>query len=70
MALIYVKRHYPEECKGKNGKETNEAWANATIDHWPHVGGDYDETIYRLFKEIISDMDRLPKRTTAGKKKS
>ena len=71
MALIYVKRHYPEECKGKNGKETNEAWANATIDHWPHVGGDYDEPSTDYLKKIISDMDRLPeKRTTAGKKKS
>ena len=71
MALIYVKRHYPEECKGKNGKETNEAWANATIDHWPHVGGDYDEPSADYLKKIISDMDRLPeKRTTAGKKKS
>lgn len=44
----------------ENGKETNEAWANATIDHWPHVGGDYDEPSADYLKKIISDMDRLP----------
>lgn len=70
LALIYVKRHYPEECKGKNGKETNEAWANATINHWALLGGGYDEPSIDYLKKLIADADRTPEeRTTAGKKR-
>ncbi|UGB02122.1 hypothetical protein LRS40_21150 [Leclercia sp. G3L] len=70
MALIYTKKCYPDDCRNPNGSETNDAWANATRDHWHSVGGGYDEPSTDYLKKIISDMDRKPQdRTTAGKPK-
>ncbi|MDU6715768.1 MAG: hypothetical protein E6460_12575 [Klebsiella michiganensis] len=68
MALIFTKNKYPEDCKNENGMETNEAWAQATLDHWGFVGCGYSAPSSDHLKKIISDMGRPPsERTTAGK---
>lgn len=70
MALIYTRNTFPDECKKINGIDTNDAWANATINHWLSVGAGYSEPSIDYLKKIISDMNRKPMdRTTAGKPK-
>jgi hypothetical protein len=70
MALIYTRNTFPDECKNINGIDTNDAWANATINHWLSVGAGYSEPSIDYLKKIISDMNRKPMdRTTAGKPK-
>ncbi|AUY40507.1 hypothetical protein C3F35_17920 [Leclercia sp. LSNIH3] len=71
MALLLVKKEFAEECQNKNGAETQEDWASATLNHWVYAGAGYPEPSADLLKKIISDMGRRPEdRTTAGKPKN
>ncbi|HHG8881058.1 Uncharacterised protein [Enterobacter hormaechei] len=70
MALVFTRNTFPDECKNARGIDTNDAWANATINHWVSVGAGYSEPSIDYLKKIISDMHRKPTdRTTAGKPK-
>ncbi|UAN16181.1 hypothetical protein [Enterobacter asburiae] len=67
MALLYVLEKYPKDCMGKRGSRTNEAWAQATINHWVAISGGAPEPSLDTLKTIISDMKKTPeKRKIAG----
>lgn len=66
--LVYVKLTYPEECKNDRGDETNDAWAEATLNHWGFIGAGKEAPSKDFLTRIIADLKRLPaKRGAVGK---
>ncbi|WP_258235593.1 hypothetical protein [Dickeya zeae] len=66
--LVYVKLTYPDECKNDRGDETNDAWAEATLNHWGFIGAGKEAPSKDFLTRIIADLKRLPaKRGAVGK---
>ena len=66
--LVYVKLNYPDECKNDRGDETNDAWAEATLNHWGFIGAGKEAPSKDYLTKIIADFQQLPQeRRTVGK---
>lgn len=71
MALGYSFFNYGEEIKGKRGKYTTDAHAEATLNHWAAISGGYDEPSKEQLLRLLRDTRKIPAdRKYAGKPKT
>lgn len=67
MTALYVGQEHSDDCNGRRGERTIDAWAQATINHWTVASGGFPEPSLDTVRSIISDMGKSPEeRRVAG----